>query len=256
MIGKVSFIGSGNVAWGLAPFFLKNGIEVVEIYSTNKAVSAEFAKEFKCRIANNLASLNINSDLYLLAVPDKEIEKLAWAFPEVEGIVAHTSGFVPMKVLQKLRKFGVFYPLQTFSRGLAIDLSRVPICIEASNEDLEKELAHLASKMSKNVQLINSELRKSLHLSAVLVSNFTNLLYNYADELLEKKGLDFQLLIPLMEEGVRKIKYLKPSAAQTGPARRNDQNTIEEHMRMLEGFPEIQNVYNLLSGEIRKKYHE
>lgn len=256
IVGKVTFIGSGNVAWGLAPFFLKNGIEVAEVYSTNQVTGAEFAKKFNCQIAKNLASLDKNSDLYLIAVPDKEIEKLALAFPEAEGIIAHTSGFVPMNVFRKFENYGVFYPLQTFTKGLAVNIAKVPICIEASNKKVEKELALLASKMSNNVQMINSEQRKSLHLSAVLVSNFPNFLYNYANELLEESGLDFQILIPLMEESVRKIKYLKPSDAQTGPARRNDQNTIEEHMRMLEAFPEIQNVYNLLSEQIRKKYHE
>jgi predicted short-subunit dehydrogenase-like oxidoreductase (DUF2520 family) len=256
MIGKVSFIGSGNVAWGLAPFFLKNGVELVEIYSTNKVTSSEFANKFNCQIAGNLANLNKISDLYLVAIPDKEIAKLALAFPEVEGIIAHTSGFVSMNVFQKFINYGVFYPLQTFTKGLAVDIAKVPICIEASNKEVEKELRNLASKMSNNVQLINSTQRKNLHLSAVLVSNFTNLLYNYADELLEKKGLDFQILIPLMEESVRKAQFLKPKDAQTGPARRNDQNTIEEHIRMLEGFPEIQNLYNLLSEQIRKNYHE
>ncbi|HEY9115027.1 MAG TPA: Rossmann-like and DUF2520 domain-containing protein [Bacteroidales bacterium] len=255
-IEKISFIGSGNVAWGLAPFLRDLGVEIVEVYSTNPQTSSEFAKTFKCNVAGSLASLNKNSDLYLLAVPDKEIEKLAKAFPDVKGIVAHTSGIVAVDGLKNLEKYGVFYPLQTFTKGLTVEISKVPFCIEASGDEVEKELLNLASGMSENVQLIDSVQRKNLHLSAVLVSNFPNLLYHYASELLEEKGLNFQILIPLMEESVRKVKYLKPKDAQTGPAKRNDLVTIEEHLRMLEDFPQIKNIYNLISEQIRKKYHE
>jgi predicted short-subunit dehydrogenase-like oxidoreductase (DUF2520 family) len=256
IVKKISFIGSGNVAWGLAPFFKDVGVEIVEVYSTNQATSAEFAREFKSNVAKSLSSLNKNSELYIVAVPDKEIEKLALVFPEVNGIVAHTSGIVSMNVLKKCRNYGVFYPLQTFTRGLVVDISKVPICIEASNDEVKEELAVLASKLSNNINFIHSEERKKLHLSAVLVSNFTNLLYNYADELLAKSGMDLQMLIPLIEESVRKIQFLKPQEAQTGPARRNDQNTIEAHLKMLEGFPDIQNLYSLLSEQIRMRYHE
>ena len=255
-ISKITFIGSGNVAWGLAPFFLNNEIEITEIFSTNKSTSNEFANKFNCKPASSLTTLDKNSDMYLFAIPDKEIAEVARDFPDVNGIVAHTSGIVPINVLKRFNKYGVFYPLQTFSKGLAVDICKVPFCIEASDEVVEKELYSLASKLSNNVHLINSEQRKKLHLSAVLVSNFSNLLYNYANELLEEEGIDFKLLIPLMEESVRKMQFLKPHDAQTGPAKRNDKNTIEEHLRMLESYPEIQNLYKLLSEQIRTRYHE
>ena len=255
-IKKISFIGSGNVAWSLASFFRKNGNQIVGVYSTNEKTSAEFSKEYGCQLAKSLQSLDKTSDLYIIAVPDREIEMVVSTFPKVTGIVVHTSGIIPINVLGKISRHGVFYPLQTFTKGLIVDISEVPICIEASDNKVETKLLNLASQLSTNVNLINSEQRKGLHLSAVLVSNFPNLLYNYANELLEEKGIDFTLLIPLLEESVRKIHFIKPQDAQTGPARRNDRAAIEEHLRMLEDNPEIKELYSLLSEQIRKRYHE
>jgi len=255
-IKKISFIGSGNVAWGLAPFFQKNGIQIVEVYSTNKETSKEFSKEFNCNLALSLKSMDKSSDLFIIAVPDREIKKLMLSFPDVDAIVAHTSGIIPMSALSKFKKYGVFYPLQTFTRGLSVDMSKVPFCIEGSDFEVENELLGLAMRLSRNVNSISSVQRKNLHLAAVLVSNFPNLLYNYANEIADKNGLDYQLLIPLMEESVRKVKFIKPENAQTGPARRNDRAVIEEHLKMLKDYPEIKELYNSLSEKILKRYYE
>ena len=45
-------------------------------------------------------------------------------------MVAHTSGSVGIYDLDKKLKRGVFYPLQTFTKGADVDFSTVPICIE------------------------------------------------------------------------------------------------------------------------------
>lgn len=256
LIRKVSFIGSGNVAYGLAPSLKKIGIEIVEVFSAHAENTVLFAKNFGARPVENLSDLGKASDLYLITIPDREIENVVKNFPAVEGIVAHTSGIMPIDVLKKFSKYGVFYPLQTFSKGFETELAKVPFCIEASSTPIERELFDVASKLSSHVQVIDSEQRKRLHLSAVLVNNFTNLMYTHAEEFLNKNHLDFHLLIPLMEETVRKAKLLKPANSQTGPAKRNDIAAIEEHMKMLEDYPDIQNLYNQFSELIRKRYHE
>lgn len=255
-IMKISFIGSGNVAWQLAAAFRNQKIQVVEVFSANEKTRLSFAELFDCSIAENVEKINKTSDLYIIAIPDKEIEKVVAKFPQVDGIVAHTSGNISMQVLKKFNQYGVFYPLQTLTEKVIVNMSKVPFCIEASDKKVENELFNLASTISKEVYLINSEQRKNLHLSAVLVNNFTNLMYTQAHDLLENKGLDFKLLLPLIEETARKIVLLSPAEAQTGPARRNDQSVIDEHLEMLKDKPEIRELYSLLSEQIRKKYHE
>ena len=256
LIKKVSFVGSGNVAWHLAVALKEQQIQIVDIYSTSKKTTPAFVKLFNCTVAEKIEDINKTSDLYVIAIPDREIEKLVEMFPLVEGIVVHTSGSVSIQALRKFKNFGVFYPLQTFTKAIDVDMSKVPFCIESSDKNIENELVNLASRLSKKVNLINSEQRKTLHLSAVLVNNFTNLMYSLAHDYLGKKELDFQLLMPLIEETARKIIFLSPNEAQTGPARRNDQAAIEEHIKMLKDFPEMQNLYSLLSKQIRNRFYE
>lgn len=255
-IHKITFIGSGNIAWHLALGLKTKGFELVEVFSVHSDKREKFAINFGCTAVEKIEKINKTSELYIIAIPDKEIEKLILTFPEVEGIVVHTSGITSIQVLNKFKNFGVFYPLQTFTKDVQVRFNNVPFCIEASDKQVEETLLNLGSQLSEKVQLINSEQRKNLHLSAVLVSNFANLLYIHSHDFLEKKGLDFHLLLPLIEETSRKILLLSPRTAQTGPARRNDQTTLEEHTRMLSDFPEIQELYVVLSEQIRKKYNE
>jgi len=43
-----------------------------------------------------------------------------------------------------------------------------------------------------------------------------------------------------------------PASVQTGPAVRNDQTTMAAHLQMLEGQPQLQEMYTLLSQGIIK----
>ena len=199
--------------------------------------------------------MNPNVDLILISVPDAEIGEAFEGLQKSEGIVAHTSGFGSIEVLSSAKHFGVFYPLQTFTKNKEIDLSDVPFCIEGNNQETETQLKELAGKLSKNIQCINSEDRRYLHLAAVMVNNFTNHIYHIAGDILKEKGINFDLLLPLIRETANKIKTLDPDQAQTGPAKRNDTSTILEHEKMLSNLPEYREVYRLMSAQIKKKYH-
>ncbi len=149
---------------------------------------------------------------------------------------------------------GVFYPLQTFSLDRELDMSKSPFCIEAIQEKDELQLIELANLLSKSVYKISSEQRKYLHLTAVMVSNFSNHLYHLAHDILETKALDFDLLLPLIIETASKVHEITPGEAQTGPARRKDHQTMRKHLEMLADFPEYAELYRLLSGQILRRH--
>jgi predicted short-subunit dehydrogenase-like oxidoreductase (DUF2520 family) len=172
------------------------------------------------------------------------------------GVVAHTSGIVEMKVLEKFEHFGVFYPLQTFSKSRSVEMASVPFCIEGNDEESWKKLFKLAKKLSHSVQYLNSSERKQIHLAAVFVNNFTNHLYAKAEKLLEEKNINFEILLPLIQETAAKLNHLQPCDAQTGPARRKDLNTIKIHSEMLKNNPELLEIYELFSHQILNKYHD
>lgn len=252
---NINFIGSGNVATHLAIVLAKAGYSIGSVFSQKRENAVVFANKFDCKIIESLKKIP-PATLNIISVPDDKVEEVCRKIPDNNSLFVHTSGFTGMDALKSKKRFGVFYPLQTFSKEKDIDFSDVPMCIEALNSDDEKFLTQLAGKISENVSLVNSEQRKNLHLTAVMVSNFSNHLYHMADEILSLKNLNFNYLKPLIRETALKVQSVHPGQAQTGPARRNDLNTINEHLQMLSNTPEYQQVYKLISEQIRKKYHE
>ena len=255
-ISTVTIIGSGNVATALGTALIEAGITIIEVFSPNINNSKTLATKLKCRYINNIEDINTTSDLYIIAIPDKEITNVISQLNDINGIVVHTSGSQPVNILDANHlNYGVFYPLQTFTKNEIVNFKDVPICIESPNKKTSESLIELADKISTNVVLLNSNQRQHLHLTAVTVNNFTNLLYNVANELLDEKEIDFSLLYPLIRETANKINKVNPAEAQTGPAKRNDTQTINKHLELLREYPEFREIYKLLSDQITKKYH-
>ncbi len=255
-INSISFIGSGNVATHLATGIKEAGYEVKEIHSLNHENALELARKIGCTAIKYIEEIDQSVDLFLIAVPDETIEKVIENFPLVNGIVAHISGITPLEILKREPRFGVFYPLQTFSKQRELDISDVPFCIEASSDDVLIQLKELAMKLSKSVFEIDTNQRKYLHLTAVLVNNYSNYLFQAAYDILNAKNIDHSILIPLIEETISKIKDITPAEAQTGPASRNDIKTIEKHLMLLSEYPQYKDLYKIFAEQLIKKYNE
>lgn len=250
------FLGSGNVATHFALALHHAGLQILQVYSPNIEHAKKLSAQTGSDATNHISDINPDADLYLISIPDDQISPVVRKLPMFSGIVAHTSGFVEMKVLDRFKHFGVFYPLQTFSKSRAVDLKQVPFCLEGNDEKTQKTLFNLAGKLSQSVQYINSTDRKQIHLAAVFINNFPNHLYAAAEQLIEEKKLSFDILLPLLQETAAKMNQLKPGEAQTGPARRNDLNTIKIHSEMLRNNPELFEIYQLFSHQILSKYHD
>jgi hypothetical protein len=69
-----------------------------------------------------------------------------------------------------------------------------------------------------------------------------------------KEGLDFKLLIPLIQETALSVTKLSPSKAQTGPAVRNDSSTIEKHLQLLKKYPDLEQIYKLFTESISQAH--
>ncbi len=193
------------------------------------------------------------ADICIIALPDDVIQDFSGKLPEQDRLVVHTSGSAPIDALKDHSRRAVFYPLQTFSAEREVNFRSVPICIEANNAQDETLLFMLAESISEKVTVINSAARRKLHLAAVFVNNFTNHFYHIADELVRENDLDFDLLKPLILETANKINTLSPAEAQTGPARRGDKNTIENHLHLLSEGP-YRELYEKLTASILETY--
>jgi predicted short-subunit dehydrogenase-like oxidoreductase (DUF2520 family) len=164
--------------------------------------------------------------------------------------VVHTSGSAPMESLNPNNRKGVFYPLQTFTKGKEVDFTSIPICIESQFNSDYTILKKVADSISDKVFIINSGQRRSLHVSAVFVNNFVNHLYTIGNAICDEHQVPFEILQPLIRETAEKIVTLSPSEAQTGPAKRNDKTTIEAHLNFLSD-ENHKNIYKLLTQSIQ-----
>ncbi len=187
---------------------------------------------------------------------DDAIQQVAEQLTTNEKIVVHTSGSVPLDLLRSASvHYGVLYPLQSFTHGRQVDFSDIPLCIEASDEATKTRLLALAGKLSHDVRLIDSSQRASIHLSAVFASNFSNLMYLLGEEVLEKAGVSFDILLPLIRETAGRLTGHDAREMQTGPAVRNDRETIKKHLQLLSNDPSKREIYDLLSKYIIKEFN-
>nr|WP_294893860.1 Rossmann-like and DUF2520 domain-containing protein [uncultured Pedobacter sp.] len=252
---KVAILGAGNVATHLSKALIMSGNPVVQVWSRNHQNAIELALKTG---ANSIADLNeIDEDveLIIIAVSDDAIASVAHLIPiSNTRIIAHTSGSTNISVLNVHPKTAVLYPLQTFSKNVELDFKTVPLCVEASDTATENIILQLSHKLSNQVEIVSSAKRVLLHISAVFACNFTNYFYAVSQELLQEAGLNFDLIKPLIFETVNKITDHSPYDVQTGPAKRNDEQTIAKHLEILKDKPALQELYGLISQNIVKKY--
>jgi predicted short-subunit dehydrogenase-like oxidoreductase (DUF2520 family) len=167
--------------------------------------------------------------------------------------VIHTAGSLAMDVLSPFTsRYGVFYPLQTFSKNKRVDFSKIPVFIESNNEIDLQIIKSLAESISDTVYEASSTQRQNLHLAAVFACNFVNHFYAIAADWVEKTDFPFHVLLPLIVETAEKIHYLTPREAQTGPAIRYDRKVIEKQLDLLKTDKTTQQLYKLMSEHIYK----
>ncbi len=251
---KVVFIGSGNVATHLSKIILAGGNQILQVYSKTLSNAKKLALELNAEFTSNLQKIRKDGDIYFISVTDSAVPEVAKKINLGRMLVVHTSGSLPLDSVKRVSEnFGVFYPMQTFSKEVKMDYSGIPIFVEANSKSNEKILYRLACEISggkTNVHLLKSNQRKAVHLAAVFANNFPNHLFSIADEILKSYGLSFNLLKPLILQTAKKIQHNSPDKMQTGPAFRGDKKIIEEHLDMMKNRPAYQKMYQLLSESI------
>lgn len=250
---KVVIIGAGNVATHLAKALHAKNVQVAQVWSYHYNNALTLANAVNAKAIEDLKDIDQQADVCLISVKDDAIAGTAAQLKGFKGLLAHTSGAVNMEALSGTTEhYGVFYPLQTFSKDKELSFADVPLCLEANNGSSLAILKQLAEKLSNNSTEVNSEKRKILHLAAVFACNFTNHLYALAEEVLKANELDFAILRPLINETAAKVQYALPLTVQTGPAVRNDEQTMKKHEELLVKQPQLLDIYKTLSNSIKK----
>lgn len=257
MSHRIALIGAGNVAYSLAPALsAAPGFELTQIVARTAASAEALAADIPGCSGDAVGRLTDSADIYILSVTDTALTQLAAELaPRRDAMWFHTSGSVPAGVLDRLSAhYGVIYPLQTFTRGRRLDMRRVPIFIEGSDDAATEMALRLANAISRTVHPADSAARKRMHVAAVFGCNFVTHMLDIADRQLRADGLDISVLQPLIDETMRKCAEIGPHAAQTGPARRGDNSIISAHEDMLS--EELRPLYHLISQSIMKEYEQ
>jgi len=253
---RVVLIGAGNLATNLGKALARQeDIEVVQVFSRTIESATKFASLLNCQPVNAYEQVAGDADLYVVSVKDKVlpavIERVCKG--RRQAVFVHTAGSMPMSLFEHhADHYGVFYPMQTFSKDKEVDFKEIPCFVEASDEVAMAAIRRLAS-VTEHVRELSSSDRKYLHLAAVFACNFVNHCYALSAEVLRSRGIPFEVMLPLIDETARKVHHLPPLDAQTGPAVRFDQNVIDMQEAMLDDEL-TRELYEKLSKSIYRFY--
>lgn len=247
---NIVFIGAGNLATRLSIEMQRAGMTIRQIYSRTRESAFTLAIKLGCAWTTNIADVADDADLYIFSVKDTALETVLSQMKPNGGLWVHTAGSVPMDIFKPYTsRYGVFYPLQTFSRERAVSFNHIPVFLEVLREEDKPLLQKVASALTDTVSFLSSEKRKSVHLAAVFASNFTNHMYMIAAKILEEQEIPYSILLPSIEETALKLRDLHPLLAQTGPAVRYDTNIMEMQSSQLTN-ERYRELYNLISRSI------
>ena len=247
---RIVILGAGRVATHMAKALHKNGHKIDAVWSRTMESAQRLARVVDSSPVNDISVLPTDADAYIIAVKDSALQEVIAKVTKGREtrLFLHTAGSMPLSVFEGYAKNGgVFYPMQTFSMEREVDFRAIPLFIEGA----DARIRQLAESISEHVYELSSDDRKYLHLAAVFACNFANHCYTLAAEVLEKKGLPFDVMLPLVDETARKVHELHPKEAQTGPAIRGDKNVMAAQAALLDS--RMQAIYNLMSESIQEK---
>ncbi|MBK7099715.1 MAG: DUF2520 domain-containing protein [Sphingobacteriales bacterium] len=251
---EIVIIGSGNVAAVLGRKFVAAGHKIIQVFGRNASAASELAYEWDTASTNYSSLINNEADVYIIAVSDTSIAEVVSDLHLPRKVVAHTAASVEKDILKSVTEdYGVFYPLQSLRKDQKI-IPPMPIYTDAATEKAKSVLEKLARSISSSVvKTVPFDKRAKMHVAAVIANNFTNHIFSLVEDYCKKEEIDFLDLLPLINNSIERMYSSSPSQMQTGPAFRNDEDTIAKHLEMLKNYPKLLNVYNCISNSIMNK---
>lgn len=246
---NIVLIGAGNLATNLGKALKYAGHSIEQVYSHTMASAEQLASILGCSATNDLQQL-FEVEVYIISIKDAVLQSVVSTAckQHPNAVFLHTAGSMPMEIFKgEAQHYGVLYPMQTFSMDREVDFREIPLFIEGA----DPRIRAVAESLSAHVYELSTADRKYLHLAAVFACNFANHCYTLAADVLARKGLPFDVMLPLVDETARKVHELHPTEAQTGPAARGDINVMAAQSALLDG--RLQAIYNLMSESIQDK---
>ena len=249
---RIVLVGAGGLATNLGLALHEAGHDVLAVFSRTMEHARILAERIGSQPTDDICALPNEADLFIVSVKDAVLTDVVQQLVQgrEEQYFAHTAGSMPLTLFQGMaRHYGVFYPMQSFSKERRINFSEVPVFLEASDVQTLTLLKTLSATLTPHIYELSTDERRYLHLAAVFACNFANHCYALSAEILQQHGLPFNVMLPLIDETARKVHYLSPLEAQTGPAIRYDLNVINKQQQLLDD-PAMKELYERLSKSI------
>lgn len=253
---RIVLIGAGRLATNLGLTLLGAGHEIICVNSRTMKSAKALSERIGGQPVDRAEDLPMEADAYIISVKDAVLAEVIPAVTKgrESQVFMHTAGSMPMEMFKGMaHHYGVFYPMQSFSKERPVDFAEIPAFIEANDEKSKGVIRQLAESVTERVYELSSDDRQYLHLAAVFACNFANHCYAMAAEILEEHGMSFDVMLPLIDETARKVHQLHPLEAQTGPAVRYDENVIRHQAQLLRSHPLMKDLYERMSLHIHRK---
>ncbi len=252
---NVVLIGAGNLATNLAFGLQHTPYNVTQVYSRTLLSAKKLAEAIEADATSELSQVQRDADLYVISIKDDALEEVIARLCEgrSDKMFVHTAGSMPMDVFRgHCSHYGVFYPMQTFSKTHVLDFKGIPCFVEGNGQTETDMLLELGRVVSGDVSVLDSERRKYLHLAAVFACNFANHCFALGEEILQRHQISPKVLLPLIKRTVDKLDMMPARVGQTGPAVRYDRNVIDKQVSLLDDKPLDKQIYEMISESIHE----
>ena len=189
-------------------------------------------------------------DAVFLAVSDDALGNIAdTVAPQLSDAtwLVHHAGSVPKSILGERERNAVLWPPMTFQSTAAPDWQTMPMAVDAADASFQTWARTLAPSAFEVTDLQ----RQHLHLGAVLLGNLTAAWIGTVEAHLRNMGLTPELLTPLVEASVSKALEGNALDTVTGPAARNDRDTLTAQQSLLANAdPDVADLHQRLTQRI------
>ena len=246
---KLVILGTGNVAYALAQTFRESGRTVLQVWGRSEEAARKLGNFLHVPFAFQMDQLDAHADAYIICVKDDAIASVAAQFPFPNKPLIHTAGTVPIDVLSAYTRFpAVWWIMQSIQKNTT--LLGAPSVIDFSEKELEEPLYDLAGTLRGEVVRLDIHQRKKLHLTTVMLANFSQYLGGRVIEFAKKNQLPAHLLYPIMRNVLHQVMEGHGLEHLTGPARRNDVQVMQQQLELLGNENDLKELYEVFSKQI------
>ena len=255
-LGSFALLGASRTGIALAFHLDKAGFEPLFLWNRSQAGLDRVKDVVRFqKTSTNLAQISNGVEWIIIAVTDDAIPEVARQLSnqltnDSTTKVFHISGARDAGLLACLKekgcRIGSFHPLLSVP-DIKTGIREIPDTVFSCEGEMKDDLQKIAAKIAAGGITVSSNQKAFIHIAAVFVNNYQTVMI----QTLKKAASQLDIDSGVLEKMVQKLSWQALEKAWTesqkdsltGPAIRGDLNTIDQHLKQLEFFPELQTLY-------------